>query len=122
MKTYTAHELKIEVSKFYNGNLTLAKCLKLFEIEYGFKPTIIKEKPLHFCVNTAVIKKHATCDAINEENLIFMKKLQEGGSVNMFAARHEIQKHLGIDSNSAKSLLMFYMKHYTEIYYPEELI
>ena len=120
-KSFTEHEIKTEVSKFYNGYLDLGKCLKLFKIEYGFTPTIIEDISSK-SINLTTIKKYNASEAVNEENLIFMKKLQEGGSVNMFCARPEIQKHLFLTSEGAKELLNFYMKHYIEIYYPEELL
>ena len=45
-KSMTKNELFGIVSKFYSGYLDLEKALKLFEMEYYFKPTIIAREDI----------------------------------------------------------------------------
>ena len=120
MKTeYTKNELTNKVSTFYNGYLDLNKALKLFEIEYGFVPTIIERPNL---INQKFCDAQNYPDFINPESLTYMKDLQESGVVNMFMATGHIQAALLLGREEARELLTTYMKDYQDIYYPEQAL
>jgi len=113
----TEFELKSKVREFYKRPLTLDKALKLFKMEYGYTPEIENDTQI-ISIN---IPPNAP-DIATKENLAYMKKLQESGTVNMFASINRISLDLIIDTKSAQELLLFYMKNYNLIYFPETLI
>lgn len=115
----TEFELKNEVSKFYNGSITLDKALRLYEFEYGFKPEIESEDYSLFVNEDFILEQNEYI--LTPKNLVFMKQLQESGSVNMFASSYEVQKQLICTPKDAKKLVLFYIHDYTKIYHPEEL-
>jgi hypothetical protein len=117
----TEFELKTEVSKFYNGALTLDKAKRLYEFEFGYVPDV-EEDIFDVVINENVLSYPDATDVITIKNLIFMKQLQESGVCNMFHSGTEVQKHLHVTSETAKELVLFYMEHYTDIYYPEQLL
>jgi len=120
MKTnYTKNELTNKVSGFYKGYLTIDKALKLFDLEYGFTPTLVERKNI---VDEAFIATMDYPSYIDAESLTYMKDLQESGVTNMFAATPYIQAALLLDRKEAADLLKTYMKDYELIYYPENTL
>ena len=117
MKTdYTKNELTNLVSTFYKGLLTFDKAIALFELEYSFTPTIIKRLDI---VSEDYIASMNFPEIASAENLTYMKDLQDSGATNMFAANSFIQAALCCSRKEASELLGIYMKHYEELYYPE---
>ncbi len=115
MRILTSTQLITEVSKFYKGALDHHKALKLFEIEYGYIPEIVKPNKKDVFLSNYP-------DFVTEEALSYMKELQESGAVNMFASTPYIQNALALDHKQAKELLMIYMSDYEKIYHPENLL
>lgn len=122
MKTeYTINELIFEVTKFYNGTLDPVKALKLFQLEFGFKPKIrISDSDIWF--NDFILEKYKP-EFVTKEHLVFMKELQESGVVNMFMSRPYIINRFDCSDLEAKEIFSFYAKHYNEIYkLPEDFL
>lgn len=119
---YTESDLLIQVSSFYNGHLELEKALKIFEIEFGYKPEIIAPEEDEWIGYNEVCEMGEMPEGVTKEHLRFMKRLQEGGTVNMFMAGPEIQKCLNVDRNLARQILSVYMKHYALLYDPASAI
>ena len=119
MKTFTENELLIEVSKFYKGYLTINKALKLYEFEYGYKPEV-KENDIF--LNEKYIDSLNLPESVTTEALVYMKKLQETGVVNMFASIPYIEQNLLVTKKEAREILLFYMTHYNKIYHPENFL
>ena len=117
MKTQmTETELITEVGKFYDRSLFLDKALKLYEMEYGYVPEIVKPDLL---INQEFVDSMNFPECVTPEALTYMKELQESGVTNMFSSAPFIQQALMYSRQDAKTLLMTYMKHYTKIYFPE---
>ena len=119
LNSMTSTQLITEVSKFYKGSLDIYKALKLFEIEYGYEPEIVQPENI---INESFIQNAGYPDFVTPEALSYMKELQESGAVNMFSSVSYIQNALALSIKQAKELLMIYMKDYTMIYHPEELL
>lgn len=119
MKTLTKLELKLEVSKIYTGYLTHEKSLKLFELEHGYIPKIIE--PESEVVNSSVFKKYNLPDYTNE--MQELKRIQETSQYNMIVGfRSVIARLFFVDRKTAEEIHNCYLKHYTDLYYPEELV
>ena len=117
MKQFTETDLKIEVQKFYKGTITLSKALALYELEFGYKPEILEPREIY-----CNIPKNDISEVINIKNLMFMKELQESGSVNMFASGEVVQSTLHLPREDARKLVLYYIKNYNRIYYPESCL
>ena len=115
----TETELITEVGKFYSNSLYLEKAMMLYEMEYGYRPEIVEPKNI---INQEFVDSMGFPECVTAKALIFMKELQEGGTVNMFASSGHIQQALMVDRQTAKEILMTYIKYYTEIYYPENAL
>ena len=115
----TKNELLNKVSSFYSGYLTTDKALKLFDIEYGYTPEITQNT---LSVSDADIKALNLPEHVTPEALSFVKDLQESGVVNMFAATPNIQAGLLVERQEAKDILSAYMKHYTFLFHPEDML
>ena len=112
-----------EVNKFYQGSrvLTDELALSLYELEYGYKPEIDTEDDTHF-VNTKVFEKYNAPSHVNKKAMIYMRSLQESGATNMFSSTPYVERSLGLSRADAKEVVLFYMEHYEEIYFPENRI
>ncbi len=117
--TLTKTELITKVNEFYKGALDTRKALKIFEIEFGYKPEIIEPTPI---LNQSFIDSQNYPECVTVEALTYMKELQDSGVTNMFSATPYIQNALIVTREEAKDILSVYMKDYTKIYYPEELL
>jgi hypothetical protein len=115
----TKNELFAKVSEFYKGYLDVDKALTLYELHYGEIPEIEEAK---FLMTQEYVDGFGYPEYITAEALTYIKELQESGVVNMFQSVPFIQAALGFTAKEAKELLSIYMKDYTKIYYPEELI
>ena len=121
MKTeFTKTELISFVSSFYNSKLDFDKALKIFEIEFGFKPSIKEKSETH--VTDEWCKEQGYPWFINAESVSFMKELQESGITNMMESTPHIMNALGYDEKTAKELLLAYIIEYDKFYHPENLI
>ncbi len=119
MLKMTQTEVITAVATFYKAPLTLEKALKIFEMEYGFVPEIVKSKNI---VNQEFIDSQNYPECVTTEALTYMKELQDSGVTNMFQSIPYIQQALGYSANEAKTLLITYISDYTKIYYPETLL
>ena len=117
MLKMTKNKLFFEVQKFYKGVLTEEKAIKLYEFEYGETPELETNRDLFGQRDFSEYPWF-----VNAKSLTFMKDLQESGAVNMFSSTAIISSSLHLDKNDSKELLMVYIKDYTKIYYPEQLI
>lgn len=115
----TETELITAVSEFYKKYVHFDKALKIFELEYGYTPVIIKAKPL---VNQEFIDAQNYPECVTAEALTYMKELQESGVVNMFMATPYIQQALMVDTSDARAILKVYMTDYEKIYFPENTL
>ncbi len=119
----TKFGLITEVQKFYNGaSIDFEKALKIYELEYGFIPNISEEISEVQYVNEDVLDYDTVDDCVTIETLQFMKDLQEGGTVNMLGSATHIRQVFGYSDADAKAVVKTYMKYYTELYHPENLI
>jgi len=122
----TKFELYDDVQKNYKGFLDMRKALMLFEMEHGYKPTIIKEKRDNLGVTQEVIDDINKEDntSITVEEMLWMKQMQEKGTYNMIIGEivSVIQTTFIIDYSEARAVQKAYLNHYTRLYFPEEMI
>jgi len=122
----TKFELYDDVQKNYKGFLDMRKALMLFEMEHGYKPTIIEEKRDNLGVTQEVIDNINKEDdtSITVEQMLWMKQMQEKGTYNMIVGEivNAIQTTFIIDYNEARDVQKAYLNHYTRLYFPEEMI
>lgn len=119
---YTESDLLIHASTLYNGFLTVEKALTIFDMEYGFTPEIITDEEDVWIGYNEVTEQGNMPEGVTKEHLRFVKKLQEGGTVNMFMAAPEIQKCLHVERDLARSILSTYMKNYALLYDPASAV
>jgi hypothetical protein len=116
LKKMTEFECLREAGKHYKGVLTLDKAINFLKFENGWDVEIIEKEYPHI--------SKAVCDRYNvtQKQMQFMKDLQESGEVNMFACSGIVQQRLLLERDDAKNVVMTYIKHYTEIYFPEQML
>jgi len=112
----TKFELLSKVSEFYTNLIPVEKALKMYRAEYDVDVELLPDYSI--LINTFLINKQKE-GIITVDNLIFMKKLQESGKINMFSSVLFIQQALLCSIKDAEILLNFYIKNYDLIYNPE---
>lgn len=116
IKELTEFECLREAGKTYSSFLTLPKAIKFLKFEYGWDVVIIKSEYPYI--------SKVVCDRYNvtQKEMQFMKELQESGEVNMFASGNIVQTRLLLDYKEAKNVVITYLTHYDEIYFPENIL
>jgi len=117
LKRLTEFKCLQEAAKLYNGYLTLQKAIDFLKFENDWDIEIVEDD----CKNINV----GFCEEndINVEHMIFMKKLQESGEVNMITESIPvIRKRLLLDKKEAGRVLGDYITYYDEIYNPQKCI
>ena len=51
---------------------------------------------------------------VMEEHLVYLDKLRESGVINMFGAGSYVQKAFGLDADSARQVLVYWMETFSE--------
>jgi len=112
----TEFECLQEAGKLYKGFLTLDKAISFLKFENNWDVEIIEDdlKNINasFCLENNIDPKH----------MIFMKKLQESGEVNMFMSHNIVMTRLLLDKKEASEVIKNYMRFYKYIYNPQSLI
>jgi hypothetical protein len=119
-KEYTKTGLLSFIGTFFQGSLDIDKAIKLFEMEFGYTPIIIDTEKQG--VTDYLFEKYNCPEHFCTEDFEYMYELQQSGATNMFSSGHYIQQALGKSRQEAKEILSFYIEHYEEIYFPENLI
>jgi len=116
-KQLTEFECLQEAGKVYKGYLTLDKAINFLKFENDWDVEIIEDEykniNVKFCEN----------NNIDPEHMIFMKRLQESGEVNMLTeSLNVIMKRLLVDKKEAREILTNYLANYDIIYNPQDCI
>lgn len=115
-KQLTEFECLREAGKTYSSFLTLPKAIEFLKFEHNWEVEIVEED--FGPISKTVCDRHG----VTQKQMHFMKNLQESGEVNMMASSNIIQARLMVDRDEAKVILMAYLKHYNEFYFPENII
>ena len=112
----TEFECLQEAGQLYSGYLTLEKAIKFLKFEKDWDIEIIEDEKI--TVNVDFCNSHN----INIEHMIFMKRLQESGELNMIHSIPTVETRLFVTRKEAKDILNNYIKYYNHIYYPHKAI
>jgi hypothetical protein len=115
-KELTEFECLREAGKTYSGFLNLPKAIEFLKFENGWDVEIIEEEYPY--ISKTVCERYN----VTQKQMQFMKDLQESGEVNMFACFDIVQQRLLLDKDAARNVVMTYITHYTEIYFPEDIL
>jgi hypothetical protein len=122
-KSMTETELLTLVSVFYRTQnlITIEKAIKVFEIEFGFRPDLIENTESTF-VDTSIFKKYNGSDFLEAKYFEYLYELQQSGATNMFAARPYLLQVFDITQEESKEIMKFYISYYTELFFPEDCL
>lgn len=122
VKPMTETELFTCVSTFYRTMMpiTLDKAIKIFELEFGFQPEIIEKEGMF--VNPNIFSNPSLTAYAESCHFEYLYELQQSGATNMFMSRPYLQQAFPLDDKAAQNIVIFYMKNYDEIYFPERTI
>jgi len=117
LKRLTEFKCLQEAAKLYTGRLTLQKAIDFLKFENDWDIEIIEDDYKN--INVGFCEEND----INVEHMVFMKKLQESGEINMITESIPvIMKILLLDKKEARRVLSDYIAYYDEVYNPQKCI
>jgi len=118
----TEFECLQEAESLYKGYLSLDKAIKFLKFEKDWDVEVIEDDSIG--INRNFCEDHN----ININHMIFMKRLQESGEVNMITeSAYIIEQRLFLTKEEAKKIVRDYIENFSLIYNlaeykPQEMI